>query len=74
MHFQLEDYKQAYAAFEKVLVLNPRDLEASYQGGMSAMKLGNIDDARVMFQKALTIDPNSALAQEARKRLDELDN
>lgn len=74
VHYQLGDYRQAYTAFEKVLVLNPRDLEASYQGGMSAMKMGNSDDARLMFQKVLTIDPNSALAQEARKRLDELDN
>jgi tetratricopeptide (TPR) repeat protein len=74
VHYQLGNYEQAYAEFEKVLVLNPRDLESSFQAGMSAMKLGDAENARTMFSRVLVIDPHSPLAEQARQHLNELNN
>ena len=74
VQYELGDYEKAFNEYGRVLVISPRDLVAAFQSGMCAMKLGRNDDARQMFTKVLTIDPDSQQAQEARQHLNQLNN
>ena len=53
---------EAITYFDKVLALNPKDVDSLNNKGVSLVKLGNYYEAIKYFDKALTINPDYSLA------------
>jgi Tfp pilus assembly protein PilF len=58
--------------FEKVVVLNPKLVDAALKAGISAEKLGKVELARSMFNRVISTAPASEAAVEARQHLNTL--
>lgn len=65
-----EDYESARKYFEKVANLYPFDYDALTMLGWSYLKLNNIRQAKVLFQKALLHTPGGTSAMEGLDLLD----
>lgn len=65
-----EDYESARKYFEKVANLYPFDYDALTMLGWSYLKLNNIREAKVLFQKALLHTPGGTSAMEGLDLLD----
>jgi tetratricopeptide (TPR) repeat protein len=65
-----EDYESAKKYFEKVVNLYPFDYDALTMLGWSYLKLNNIREAKVLFQKALLHTPGGTSAMEGLDLLD----
>lgn len=72
VYSQLKQYKEALDEFRKVLVLNPRHVEATFNAGLSAYYLGDEGNARNLFARVITIGSNAALSASAQEYLDKL--
>ena len=57
------NYKDALVLFEKILDLEPENVEALNGKGATYLKLGNITESEFYFNKSLEIDPNYIPAQ-----------
>jgi tetratricopeptide (TPR) repeat protein len=69
IHYNREDYQQAFWYFEKVVNHYPFDYDSVIMLGWSAYQLGKTREAKVLFQKALLIRPNDDSAREGLKTL-----
>jgi len=65
-----EDYESALKYFEKVANLYPFDYDALTMLGWTHLKLNNIREAKVLFQKALLHTPGGTSAMEGLDLLD----
>ena len=71
-HFHLQGYREASRWFERVLELEPEHAEAQYSLAVTYDKLGWFDQALKAWRRYLEIDSNSDWADEARRRLENL--
>ena len=60
--FQIKDYDEAIACYEKAIVLNPDHAKAHYNLGSIFSKKNMLDEAISEFKQTLTINPNYAEA------------
>ncbi len=67
--FDNSKYKDALAIFETILKLDPFYADAYYWSAKCLEKLGNHENAKLNFEKAVNIDPELIEATEALKRL-----
>jgi tetratricopeptide (TPR) repeat protein len=80
IHFQIgkiffdkRRFSESFDEFDRVLLLNPKIVEASLKGGISAYYIGKNDRARSLLNKVISIDPDSEAARTAREYLNKLD-
>jgi tetratricopeptide (TPR) repeat protein len=64
IYYDREQYQDAIKCFEKVVNLYPYDYDATIMYAWSNLKLQNLREAKVLFQKALLIRPGDSSAQE----------
>ena len=57
---QVEDYRGAIAAFDKVLAIHPGSAEAYFNKGFAYTKLGEAAEAEASYRKALELDATYA--------------
>lgn len=62
-YFLNSKYKEAIAEFSKALKINPRNAEACYNLGLIYENKNRSQKAKVMYEKALAIDPEYKLAR-----------
>jgi tetratricopeptide (TPR) repeat protein len=55
-------YQDAHAHYQKMLVLFPHDADALLDDGVLAAELGNADEAKDAWERALAADPNEIYA------------
>lgn len=67
--FSLERYREAIDRFDNALVLNPRLVEAAFDAGRAAFLLGDLDKARMMFSRVVSIAPGTDWETKAREYL-----
>lgn len=63
-YIKSEKYQKAIKSFEKVLKIDSKDAAALNQLAFSLRKTGKIDQAIIMYHKALKIKPNFPQARE----------
>ena len=63
------DWKRAIDLNKQLLGQNPQDLEAHNRLGRAHLELGNLEQAKKIYQKVLRIDPYNIIAQKNLKRL-----
>lgn len=63
-YVQQEQYERAISKAKEYLASNPRSADAYNYMGFSERKLGNYDDAKKAYQRALKIDANHVGAHE----------
>ncbi|MDR1873953.1 MAG: tetratricopeptide repeat protein, partial [Synergistaceae bacterium] len=61
--------RKAYEKYSELAESYSGDYLAAYRAGETALKLGNKNDARAWYDRALAINPNYEPAQKARKKL-----
>lgn len=66
VHYRASDYPKAYAAFERVVAINPNDYQARYNVGLTLEKMGRLQDALTQFQG---IPPQSNKFGEAQEKV-----
>jgi tetratricopeptide (TPR) repeat protein len=64
IHYNKEDYQQAFWYFEKVVNHYPFDYDSVIMLAWTAYQLGKNREAKVLFQKALMIRPDDYSAKE----------
>ena len=64
------NYRAALGRYERASKFNPGSAEAFFKIGEAEEKLKNKDAAKIAFQKVIQLAPDSKLAQEAKKKLD----
>lgn len=64
IYYGREDYEEASKRFEKVVNLYPFDYDSVIMYAWSQFKMGNLREARVLFNKALLINPGDESALE----------
>jgi tetratricopeptide (TPR) repeat protein len=62
---QAERYEQAVRDYQQVVKMDPGDMKAHYNLGVSLCRLGKLDEARREFQAALAISPFFVPADDA---------
>ena len=62
-------FDEAIAEFNKVLKLNPGNAEAWYTLGLIHENRNNMDQAKIMYEKSLNINPDNKLAREHLNRI-----
>lgn len=72
-YFYLKRYTDAAMAFENVIARAASHKKAQYSLAVCYEKLGERDKARAAWQRYLELDPDSAWAVEARRRLESLE-
>lgn len=70
--YERNDVSGAIAETEKVLELNPKQVDALYNLGAIYANLGNTDRARSYWQKAVAVDASSDSGRKARQGLTKL--
>jgi Flp pilus assembly protein TadD len=68
-YFLNSKYDEAIAELEKVLAINPGNAEAYYNLGLIYENRNQMEQARDMYEKALTIEPSYKLAREHLNKL-----
>lgn len=68
-YFLNSKYDEAIDEFRKVLEINPGNAEAYYNLGLIYENRNRPDDAKEMYEKALSIDPDYRLAREHLNKL-----
>ncbi|MCL2799024.1 MAG: tetratricopeptide repeat protein [Endomicrobia bacterium] len=68
-YFLNNKYDEAVAEFKKVLELNTNNAEAYYNIGLINETSNNTDEAKKMYSKALSINPDYKTAREKLNRL-----
>lgn len=69
IYYGREDYYRALSYFEKVVNLYPFDYDALIMLGWTKLKLNRINEARVLFQKALMHTPGGSSALEGLEQI-----
>ncbi|MBN1132762.1 MAG: tetratricopeptide repeat protein [Bacteroidales bacterium] len=69
IHYGRKDYQKAKEYFQKVINLFPFDYDGLNMMGWTYTFLGNRNEARIMFQKALYANPSGASALEGLNNL-----
>jgi len=62
IYYGREDYEEASKRFEKVVNLYPFDYDSVIMYAWSQFKMGNLREAKVLFNKALLINPGDESA------------
>lgn len=70
--YERKDVNGAIAETEKVLTLNPKQVDALYNMGAIYANLGNAERARSYWSKAVQIDPSADSSRKAREGLAKL--
>ena len=70
--YERNDVNGAIAETEKVLVLNPNQVDALYNLGAIYANLGNRERARSLWSKAVAVDPSAESSRKARDGLTKL--
>lgn len=70
--YERKDISGAIAETQKVLDLNPKQVDALYNMGAIYANLGNVERARSYWSKAVAVDPASDSGQKARSGLTKL--
>jgi GT2 family glycosyltransferase/ADP-heptose:LPS heptosyltransferase/2-polyprenyl-3-methyl-5-hydroxy-6-metoxy-1,4-benzoquinol methylase/Tfp pilus assembly protein PilF len=65
-----QKFEEAIQIYQKILQLNPNDLETLLSIASICVEIGKIDDAKFFYTKVLEIDPNNP---EARKTLESIE-
>ena len=68
-YFLNNKYAEAVSEFKKVLELNKNNAEAYYNIGLINETSNNVDEAKKMYSKALSIDPDYKTAREKLNKL-----
>lgn len=63
------EFEIAMEKFRKASDLEPNNQRYIYDHGMMHAMLSDFDEARVLFERVISINPSSHLADEARKQL-----
>jgi tetratricopeptide (TPR) repeat protein len=66
----LRGYRAAVGRFEDATKYNPNSAEAFFRLGEAQEKLKNKNGAKAAFEKVVQLAPDSKLAREAKKKLD----
>jgi tetratricopeptide (TPR) repeat protein len=69
MHKGAKGYRAALGRYEDATKYDPNSAEAFFKVGEVEEKLNNKEAARIAFEKAIKLAPDSKFAKEARKRL-----
>ena len=69
IYYNQNDYKKAKEHFELATKMNPVFAKAYYMRGQCSEKLGEKDNAKADYNKAITFDPELKIAEEALKNL-----
>ena len=72
-HLYADRFKSSISVFEKLLAANPNNIEASYWLGQTYLDEDRNDQARQLYDKALTTSANAPLLLVGRGHLDLLD-
>jgi len=64
IYYGQEDFEKASKYFEKVVDLYPSDYDSLIMYAWSQFKMGSLREARVLFNKALLVKPDSESAKE----------
>jgi tetratricopeptide (TPR) repeat protein len=67
MAYEREDFSTALKYFDKVINLYPFDYDTAIMVAWTQYRLGKLREARIMFQKALLIQPTDSSAAEGLK-------
>ncbi len=70
--YERKDINGAISETEKVLELNPKQVDALYNMGAIYANLGNAERARSYWSKAVAADPNADSSRKAREALKKL--
>jgi hypothetical protein len=62
-------YSQAYQQFSSLMKAHPEDVRLPYYMGLTAVRLGKIDQAKHFYETVLTIAPKSLVATYAKQGL-----
>jgi hypothetical protein len=62
-------YSQAYQQFSSLMKAHPEDVRLPYYMGLTAVRLGKIDQAKHFYETVLTIAPKSLVAPYAKQGL-----
>jgi tetratricopeptide (TPR) repeat protein len=68
--YNSEDYPSALKYFEKVVNAYPFDYDGTIMYAWTNFKMGKLREAKILFRKALLINPGDASANEGLKLLD----
>lgn len=68
-YFLNSKYDEAVGELKKVLEINPGNAEAYYNLGLIYENKNQVEEARKMYEKALSIDNNYKLAREHMDKL-----
>jgi len=68
-YFSKKDYRGALGRYERATKFNPSSDEAFFKVGEAEEKLHNPDKARIAFQKAAQLAPDSKIGKDAKKKL-----
>jgi tetratricopeptide (TPR) repeat protein len=68
-YFNKKDYRGALGRYERATKFNPSSAEAFFKVGEAEEKLHNPDKARIAYQKAAELAPDSKIGKEAKKKL-----
>jgi len=64
IYYSSAEYEKASGLFEKVVNLYPFDFDSVLMYAWSNYKMGKLREAKILFQKALMIEPDNASAKE----------
>jgi tetratricopeptide (TPR) repeat protein len=59
-----QDYRRAKEAYAKAVEVEPRSFHAWFQGGLCALRLGEVETAERYLIRAAEVDPNALLRNE----------
>lgn len=69
IYLRARDYERAYAAVERILLLQPEAPEETRDQGLIAFRLGRLPEARRALWRYLQMRPNARDAEEVRNQL-----
>lgn len=72
-HYQAHRFKEATAAFDEFLQINPRDANAMYYDALCNQQLGNMPRAKSLYRQVVQTSPGSQIATYAESILVRVD-
>src|SRR4030042_2933419 len=73
IYFQKKNYSEAIEYLERAAEMSPFNVEAYYYLGLSYGKINEIEKAREFLSRVIELAPQSEFAQEAEKRIKEIE-